>query len=170
MAYWIGVVGSREGVERLRGNDETWWCLSRRALAGDFLAIYVARHRLPSLPLEETGFVAIYEILGPEPDRAADCRKFGGASFGDEVPSPVKIALRERYAVSLRLADMKHDPILKNATFVRRSFQGTYFSATASEFSRIKRVLEHRKRVQSPDASATPSAAGTCDTPTPERT
>jgi hypothetical protein len=140
MAYWIGVVGSREGIERLRTLNETWWCISKKAVAGDLMAIYVARHRLPDIPEDQGGLVSIFEILGPEPDRATECRNFGGSSFG-QAPVPVKIVARERFPKSLRLAEMKQDRILAGATFVRRSFQGTYFQASRAEFARLQKLL-----------------------------
>jgi len=143
-AYWVGVVGSREGAERLRTSDETWWCISRSAKAGDRIAIYVAGSKLGRLPEEQTGVTAIFEILGPEPERASECRTFGGSSFGGSAPVPVKMIVRSRYPIGLRLADMKLDRTLATAKFVRRSFQGTYFEATLAEFARIEKMLEKK--------------------------
>ena len=77
MAHWIGVVGSKEGVDRLRANDETWWCAPKAATAGEQIAIYVAKNRIPKLSEDEAGVTAIFEIIGPEPARQADCRQFG---------------------------------------------------------------------------------------------
>ena len=144
MAYWVGVVGSREGVERLRTNDATWWCISKNARPGDLIALYVARNRLPELPDEQAGFTAFFEILGPEPERVVECRNFGGSSFGGSAPVPVKITVKQRFPIGLRLAEMKLDKVLSGAKFVRRSFQGTYFEATPSEFSRIEKLLIKR--------------------------
>jgi len=141
MAYWVGVVGSREGVERLRMNDDTWWCISKKAKEGDLIALYVARNRLPELPEEQAGFTAIFEIVGPEPERVTECRSFGGSSFGGSAPVPVKIIAKQRFAIGLRLAEMKLDKVLAGAKFVRRSFQGTYFEASPAEFSRIRKLL-----------------------------
>lgn len=145
MAYWVGVVGSSEGVERLRSQAETWWCISSKAQPGDFLAIYVAKNRLQGLPEDQGGFVSIFEIMGPEPDRATDCRKFGGSAFGSAAPVPVKISVKDRFPKSLRLQEMKRDKVLSAAKFVRRSFQGTYFAASAVEFSRIRKLLEAKR-------------------------
>jgi hypothetical protein len=141
MSYWIGVVGSREALERLRADRESWWCVPKRAKAGDALAIYVAKKRLKGLPEDQAGIAAIFEITGPEPERVADCGAFGGA-FGSNRPMPVKILLRKRFATTLRIAEMKKDLLLAGAVFVRQSFQGTCFAASRAQFERISTLLE----------------------------
>jgi hypothetical protein len=106
--------------------------------------MYVARNRLKELPEADGGISAIFEIVGPEPERAGDCRRFGG--FGP-VPAPYRIALKARFAVSLKLADMRADPELARAPFVRRSFQGTCFSASPAQFRRIEGLLTGKQQV-----------------------
>lgn len=144
MAYWLGVASTREGIERLRNQGETWWCAPKKAMPGDLLAIYVAKHRLPEVPENEAGIVAVFEIVAPEPARASECKQFGGG-FGRPIPVPFKIAVKERFPLSLRLADMKQDPILATAQFVRRSFQGTIFAVSRAEFMRITELLTAKR-------------------------
>lgn len=144
MAYWLGVAGSREAVDRLRNQSETWWCAPKTATAGDLLAIYVAKNRLPDLPENEGGLVAIFEIVAPEPARASECKQFGGG-FGRPIPVPFKIVVKERFPVSLRLAEMKLDATLASAQFVRRSFQGTIFAVSRPQFLRITELLTAKR-------------------------
>lgn len=108
MPYWVGVVGSRDAVNRLRTEDLTWWCVPKEAAAGDLLAMYVARSRLRDLPEDQGGIVAIFEITGPDPERDTDCRQFGGGG-GMQVLAPVKIAVRQCFSISLKLVEMKRD-------------------------------------------------------------
>lgn len=140
MRYWLGVVGSRDTVARLRNENETWWCAPKEAVTGDLIALYVARSKLKDLPENHGGIVAIFEILGAEAARETDCRGFGGGMSG-QILAPIKIAAKERFAVSLKLADMRADPRLRMSQFVRRSFQGTCFVASPEEFARIQALL-----------------------------
>lgn len=147
MAYWIGVVGSRDGVDRLRSQDETWWCAPKEAAPGDLLAIYIARNRLKELPEEEGGISAIFEIVGQAPERTEDCRSY--RTGVGAVPVPIKIIAKQRFPVSLRLAEMKADSFLAKAAFVRRSFQGTCFPASNSQFQYIRQLLTRKAGVGS---------------------
>ncbi len=148
MSYWIGVVGSRDGLNRLRTQSDTWWCALKKAASGDLLAIYVARNRLRDLPEEEGGIVAIFQIVGPAPERPADCRNYRGA-FGGPSPDPFAIVVKERFPVSLRLAEMKTDAHLGSASFVRRSFEGTCFTASSEQFQRIRELLKNKRAIAS---------------------
>lgn len=138
--YWIGVVGSRDTVERLRAEAETWWCAPKGAAAGDLFALYVARSKLKDLPEDQGGIVAIFEIIGSAPEQESECRRYGGGSGGQTL-APVKILAKQKFPVSLKLADMKLDDHLRAARFVKRSMQGTCFEATSQEFQRISTLL-----------------------------
>lgn len=140
MRYWVGVVGSRDTVERLRIEAETWWCAPKEAAAGDLLALYVARSKLKELPENQGGIVAVFEIVGAAPEQESECRRYGGGA-GAQILVPVKILVKEKFSVSLKLADMKLDSQLRAAKFVRRSMQGTCFEATMQEFQRIITLL-----------------------------
>ena len=140
MLYWVGVVGSRDTVERLRTESETWWCAPKEAAAGGLIPLYAARSKLKDLPDNQGGIVAICEILGSDPDREMDCRSFGGGMSG-QVLAPIGIAVKQRFPISLKLADMRRDARLAAAQFVCRSFQGTCFAASAEEFQRIVSLL-----------------------------
>lgn len=83
MAYWIAVVASRVGYDRLHSRADTWWCVSKEAKSGDLLAIYVARARLKNLPEDKCGITACFEVIGPAPERENDCRQFGGGQTRD---------------------------------------------------------------------------------------
>jgi hypothetical protein len=106
--------------------------------------MYVARSRLRDLPEDQGGIVAIFEIMGPDPERDTDCRQFGGGG-GMQVLAPVKIAVRERFSISLKLVEMKRDKRLSASQFVRRSFQGTCFTASSIEFRRITSLLASKQ-------------------------
>lgn len=140
MRYWIGVVGSRNTVERLRTEGETWWCAPKDAAAGDLFALYVARSKLKDLPENQGGIVAIFEIVGAAPEQELECRRYGGGSSGQAL-APVQILMKEKFSVSLKLAEMKLDGQLRAAKFVKRSMQGTCFEATVQEFQRIRTLL-----------------------------
>ena len=140
MRYWVGVVGSRETTERLRTENETWWCAQKQAAAGDLIALYVARSKLKDLPQSQGGVVAIFEILGVGADREMDCRSFGGG-MGGQILASTKVVVKERFAVSLNLVDIRRDDRLSALQFVRRSFQGTCFIASGEEFQRISCLL-----------------------------
>jgi hypothetical protein len=144
MHYWVGVVGSRETVERLRTETETWWCAPKEATAGDLIALYVARSKLKDLPENQAGIVAIFEILGADAEREMDCRGFGGG-MGGQILAPIRIVAKEKFAVSLKLADMRQDIRLSASQFVSRSFQGTCFAASAEEFQRIVKLLARKQ-------------------------
>ena len=140
MRYWIGVVGSRDTVERLRIEADTWWCAPKEAAAGDQFALYVARSKLKDLPENQGGIVAIFEIVGAAPEQESECRRYGGGTSGQTLVT-VRILAKEKFAVSLKLAEMKLDGHLRAAKFVKRSMQGTCFEATMPEFQRIKTLL-----------------------------
>lgn len=140
MRYWVGVVGSRDTVERLRTETETWWCAPKDAAAGDLLALYVARSKLKDLPENQGGIVAIFEIVGAALEQETECRRYGGGASGQTLAA-VRILVKEKFSVSLKLADMKRDGRLSAAQFVRRSMQGTCFAASPQEFRRITSLL-----------------------------
>jgi hypothetical protein len=155
MAHWIGVASSLVAVERLRSQDHTWWCLPKEATPGDRMLVYVARSKIKQQVADnEAGIVAEFSVTGPEPAHLQDCRAFGGSYA---ITMPVKIELATRFAVPLRLAEMKKDLVMTGATCVRRSFQSTCFSLSPQEYSRIRKLLS-RKNETSGNLPTTPEA------------
>jgi len=144
MRYWLGVAGSRDTVERLRADTETWWCAPRRPQRATSSPSTWPRSKLKDLPENQGGIVAIFEVLGADPEREMDCRSFGGGR-GGQILAPIKIAARSKFAVPLLLADMRSDARLSASQFVSRSFQGTCFAASAEEFRRIGGLLARKQ-------------------------
>jgi hypothetical protein len=138
-------------VDRLRTEDRTWWCVPKAATPGDLIAIYVARNHLRDLPEDQGGIVSIFEIVGAAPKQELACRRFGGGATG-HVLAPVAVAVKERFSISLKLADMKRDKRLSVSQFVRRSFQGTCFTASPIEFRRIMALLSSKQRATPPES------------------
>ena len=145
MKFWIGVVGSQEGVDRMRGDAETWWCAPDAASAGDKLAVYFAKSRVRSLTPNEMGVVGIFMLVGAEPAHDDDCRRHSTGA----ILRSFKARIVERYPVCLTLSEMRRDALLSSATFVRRGMQGTTFSVTPAQFGRIVQLLNGKRDTQS---------------------
>lgn len=138
MRYWLGVVSSKEGYSRLVDNDNTWWCGSTAVEADDRIFMYCAK----ALSDKNSGVFSQFQVVGPDPTHAPDCRNFG-STVGGLAREPISIAIVKRYTTKLQLASMKKDVVLGSAQFIRRNCQGTMFSLSKTEFSRILHLLSN---------------------------
>lgn len=129
---WLAIVGS---VERVRSIEaQPWWCVPIKARRGDNLLLYCPR----SVSQSSQGIFASGIIDSDPSDKLPEnvhCRGFG--------LSPQKGSLRyvtfssiQRFNSPLTAKEMKLNPKLAFAPFIRRNFQGTAFlveSAFAAE-------------------------------------
>lgn len=139
--FWIGVVGSKESLGRIVNDTITWWCLPAVAQPDDHLILYCARGTCAA----RAGAFGIFQITKMEPDDKAACSKYGsGSPFTSLVTPLVRVEVRriKLFDTPLKLEDMRRDPVLGGAQFVRRNCQGTYFPLKRHEFLDIECKLE----------------------------
>lgn len=155
MNYWIGVAGKPSSVARLDAESETWWCVPREAKSGDVLAMYCTA----SVGEGRQGIFAQYTILAFDPMKDSECKAYGsyaGFQMEGKNTRPCYATMRQTalYANPLSAAEMRRDPVLRGAGFVRRNFQGTFFVAKEAQFLRLTELLElkNRKRSAKPPA------------------
>lgn len=155
--YWVGVAGRPSSIARLDAEPTTWWCVPREAQIGDELAMYCTA----SAAEERRGIFAIYEIRDFDSGKDLQCKEFGafaGFQLDGRAARPCYAGMERKalFQIPLSVAAMRRDPILKEAAFLRRNFQGTFFAASPAQFARMKKLLVARN----PKSTAVAEASG----------
>lgn len=129
--YFLGIAGSKA----LSGTDTTdaYWCVPATAEKGDVILLYHPR----SISYARHGVFAEAVISAPPSKQHKDNPLCSGYGL---LYVPIKIHRRFRLTVTAK--DMKCDPILRVAPFVRRNFQGTSFRLEESHYKRIVKIAE----------------------------
>lgn len=134
-AGWLGVVGSRESLDRFLHDGEHWWCLPPAVQVGAFVAMYCTGQVSKSYQ----GIFALFRLQAFDTERNSDCKRYGSSS-GYGSTSFALLTLEKRLAPPLASKLLRSDPILSTAQCVRRSFQGTFFALEAREVRRLMRL------------------------------
>ena len=141
---WLGVVGSRESLDRLLQDGEHWWCLPAGAQVGAFVAMYCTGQASKT----QQGVFAVFRLEAFDAERNVECKRYGSSS-GYGSTAFARLSLVKRVDPPLASKLLRSDPVLSTAQCVRRSFQGTFFALEARE---IKRLLRLTGAADSPGA------------------
>jgi hypothetical protein len=134
-AGWLGVVGSRESLDRLLHDGEHWWCFPAVAQVGSFVAMYCTGQASKS----HHGVFAVFRLEAFDAERNSECKRYGSSSgYGSTAFALLRLVKRIDPPLASKL--LRADPILSTAQCVRRSFQGTFFALEAREVKRLTRL------------------------------
>ena len=125
--YWLGVIRTLSLEEHL------WWCLPSRAAIGDRIFMYCPR----SAKSLRYGVFAECELTTApysNPDERHRCSMFGRRT---EFLGYAELKVVRLFKETITSQQMKRDALLRQANFVRRSFQGTTFAVTHEVAARI---------------------------------
>src|SRR5574340_289804 len=75
-AGWLGVVGSRESLERLSADGEHWWCLPSGAQVGAPVVMYCTGQ----VSRAHQGVFAVFRLAGFDAERNDACKRYGSSS------------------------------------------------------------------------------------------
>ena len=104
---WIGVVGSRESLDRFRGAGPHWWCLPNEAKAGSIVAMYCTGQTSKS----HQGVFAVFRVEAFDATRNSECKGYGRASgYGSTAFAHINLVKRLDVPVSSKA--LRSDPIL----------------------------------------------------------
>lgn len=132
---WIGVVGSRESLDRFLGDGPHWWCLPEGAKVGAEVAMYCTAQTSKS----HQGVFGMFRLEAFDTTRDSECKRYGRAS-GYGPTSFAQLSLVKRLEPPISSKVLRADPILGVAQCVRRSFQGTFFALESRELRRLLRL------------------------------
>jgi hypothetical protein len=136
--HWIGVVGRKDSWERLQKASKSWWCLSREAGEGDKIAMYLTL----SVSEADHGVFAFFVVRRIDPTRNQECRGFGSLTVGGRFDVFAEIVRVGKARAPVKLGDIKKDPMLRQAAFVRRNLQGTVFPLNENEYERLLKLAK----------------------------
>lgn len=149
-SYWLGVAGN---LDRARTDGTaTFWCLPIEARVNDLVLFYFPR----AVSFADQGIFAEGVVTSvPSMTRRDDpCAGYGIRDHLGPLRH-VNVAIRRRFRPALTTKDMKADPGLSGAKFMRRNFQGTTFRLDQAVYARI--VTLAGAKVQNSDPEKTPS-------------
>lgn len=134
---WIGVVSSLEARDRLMSEDLTWWCFPLNAKPGAIIAMYRTRKRFGEAL---QGIFAFCEFRQFEDGHESMCADYGrgGLRYGS-------MRVLRRLEAPIQPADMRTDATLRNAQWMRRSFQGTMFRLSEVELQKLLQMADSRQ-------------------------
>lgn len=119
---------------------ESFWCVPASAEKGDVILLYCPRS-------ESTARQGVFaeSVIETEPSKENHflCSGFG---VGKESLWHVHIKIKRRFKPALTAADMKSDPVLMSAGFVRRNFQGTIFFLQEILSERVLFLAEKKQK------------------------
>lgn len=130
MKYWIGVVGTKQTLERFNNGESDWFCLPRSASLGDVIIMYATK----KLARQNHGFFGVYKIVRLDPTSNQLCNKYG---INQGTLIHVDLLVINSFKNKITLPDLKSHPIHQNMSFVRRNAQGTSFSISEAEYAFI---------------------------------
>lgn len=133
---FLGISTSRE-LTNLE-TTESFWCVPLSAEKGDLILLYCPR----SASGARQGVFA-ESVIETAPGKGNDllCSGYG---ISKESLRHVRIKIKRRFKPTVTAKDMKRDPVLMFAGFVRKNFQGTIFSLPDSLFKRIISLAEEK--------------------------
>lgn len=135
MKFWLGVVSSLISYERLSKGEQLWFCLNNDCSEGDVVLLYRT-----TKTIKPSGIFASYLIRLVDADRNAKCSPYNSLGFGKQL-CYVELTPVEVFSYPLDLARIKRVPLLRNSSAVKRSFQGTCFELTASEYKALRNLV-----------------------------
>ena len=132
--YFLGVAGSKE----LSRSDitEAFWCVPSIATIDDIILLYCPR----SVDDKRQGVFAEARI-----SRAPSANDQNNSRCSGYGLLYVPIEVQRRFLSPVTAKDMKSDPVLKTASFIRRNFQGTSFQLQEASYKRILALGEKKK-------------------------
>jgi len=140
MKYWIGVIGSKDTVERFFSWTDSWFCLPSSCEIGDFVMMYASKKAAGI----RSGIFAAYEIKNKDESKDGGCYRYGIFSGTGERPAYVKLKIIEKFTNSISFKSIKLNSYLSQFVYVRRNFQATYFEISEKEYRALNRLKDKK--------------------------
>lgn len=144
-AALVGVIGTNESLERILGQGEIWWCVPQIADIGTLVIMYCTRH----VSNIHQGMLGLYKLIDIDRERDIECRKYGASSGYSDKPMYATLRRVKKFKRPLRLEVLRKNLVLTNAQFMRRNFQGTFFSVRKHELEEILRLATENRATTS---------------------
>lgn len=130
--YWLGVAGN---LGRARTDEtNTFWCLPIEAQVNDVVVFYFPR----AVSFADHGVFAegVVTSVPSMTKRDNPCAGYGDRDQLGPLRH-VNVTITRRFRPALTTKDMKADPALAKANFMRRNFHGTTFRIEYTIYARV---------------------------------